>query len=288
MPEEGGSFNLGSAGEEVLSFDNDVFLVDGASHAIPDHMTRKSDGHRVPLSAFPECPGPNAPAKGEALERPSADPSWAKDNTEMAAIYHAVVRERVPNYRGAKLRVPSGLNIEEWRKVQHLLPDGSLVDCLAYGFPVGFTGDAPPREGVANHSSAVKNPLHVGKYISTELDHKALIGPYNNPPFEPWFRTNPAMTRPKKDSPDYRVILDLSYPLGHSVNSHVPLNALDDTPFDLANTMRRLGRGCLLYKVDLSRAYRQLRSDPFDWPFLGIEWKGQYYIDGASATGWCG
>ena len=42
--------------------------------------------------------------------------------------------------------------------------------------------------------------------------------------------------------------------------------------------MRRHGPGCLLYKVDLSRAYRQLRSDPLDWPFLGISWQDQDYV----------
>ena len=35
----------------------------------------------------------------------------------------------------------------------------------------------------------------------------------------------------------------------------------------------------MLYKIDLSRAYRQLRSDPMDWPLLGIEWEGEYYVD---------
>ena len=34
-----------------------------------------------------------------------------------------------------------------------------------------------------------------------------------------------------------------------------------------------------MYKVDLSRAYRQLRSDPLDWPLLGIGWQGESYVD---------
>ena len=95
------------------------------------------------------------------------------------------------------------------------------------------------------------------------------------------------MTRPKKDSPDLRVILDLSFPQGHSINSHVPREELDGaafklrlpTPMDLANKMRALGKGCLLYKVDLSRAYRQLRSDPLDWSLLGVEWDQQFFVD---------
>ena len=34
-----------------------------------------------------------------------------------------------------------------------------------------------------------------------------------------------------------------------------------------------------LMKVDISRAYRNLRSDPFDFPLLGLKWKGATYID---------
>ena len=43
--------------------------------------------------------------------------------------------------------------------------------------------------------------------------------------------------------------------------------------------MLSLGKGCKLYKIDLSRAYRQLRSDPMDWPLQGIVWDGQFYVD---------
>ena len=51
------------------------------------------------------------------------------------------------------------------------------------------------------------------------------------------------------------------------------------SPLDLASIIRELGVGCMLYKVDLSRAYRQLRSDPLDWPFLGVKWEDQCFID---------
>ena len=34
-----------------------------------------------------------------------------------------------------------------------------------------------------------------------------------------------------------------------------------------------------MYKLDLSRAYRQLPIDPLDWPLTGIEWEGEVYMD---------
>ena len=39
----------------------------------------------------------------------------------------------------------------------------------------------------------------------------------------------------------------------------------------------------LVYKRDLSRAYRQFAVDPYDYNLLGIEWQNSMYID--TATG---
>ena len=47
----------------------------------------------------------------------------------------------------------------------------------------------------------------------------------------------------------------------------------------LAHKILQYGKGCLLYKVHLSRAYRQLRTDPLDWPFLKLHWEDQFYLD---------
>ena len=84
-----------------------------------------------------------------------------------------------------------------------------------------------------------------------------------------------------------QVILDLSFPTGNSVNHAVPKSLLEGSPFkmslpspdSLASKIRELGSSCLLYKVDLKRAYRQLRSDPFDWALLGVQWADEQFID---------
>ena len=101
------------------------------------------------------------------------------------------------------------------------------------------------------------------------------------------------LTRPKQDSDKLRVILDLSFPTMGSVNAAIPSNELDTAPFKmalpsptvLADKMRSLGRGCHLYKIDLSRAYRQLRLCPLDWPLLGISWEGGFFVDQAIPFG---
>ena len=118
-------------------------------------------------------------------------------------------------------------------------------------------------------------------------------GPFTAPLFNEWWRTNPLLTRPKKDSLDLRVILDLSFPEGSSVNSHILREELDGaafklrlpSPLDLARLIAKIGPNCRLYKIDLSRAYRQLRGDPLDWPLTGVLWDGQHYIDMAIPFG---
>ena len=274
-----------------LAFDD--FVIDGATLMIPDIIKVDNEVEAIRPSPFPVCPGPAALSSVEALARPTASEAWDTVDPGLAEIYTQVTAHGVPNYRGARVRVPSALNIAAWREREGDLADPSLVDCLEYGFPIGFNGSQPPVSDIPNHSSARANPAQVRKYLSTEAEHLAIAGPFTAKPFSPWYRTNPLMTRPKRDSPDLRVILDLSFPKGEGVNSAIPVYALDGAefklrlpiPLDLANRIRKLGRGCLLFKVDLSRAYRQLRSDPFDWPFLGVQWDSEYFVDTAVPFG---
>ena len=100
-------------------------------------------------------------------------------------------------------------------------------------------------------------------------------------------RTSPLMTRPKADPALRRVILDLSFPEDTSVNDGIPCGWMDGanfkmklpSPHDLARKMVQYVPGVLMYKIHLSRAYRQLRSDPLDWAFLGMEWENKVYLD---------
>ena len=49
--------------------------------------------------------------------------------------------------------------------------------------------------------------------------------------------------------------------------------------------IRRKGRGCFIFKRDLSRAYRQIPIDPHDYNLLGISWNGNLYFDSALPFG---
>lgn len=47
------------------------------------------------------------------------------------------------------------------------------------------------------------------------------------------------------------------------------------------------GRGCLLYKWDLKKAYRQFPVDPRDYHLLSYNWQDEFYFDTVLTMGLC-
>ena len=47
----------------------------------------------------------------------------------------------------------------------------------------------------------------------------------------------------------------------------------------IASLIAREGPGCLIYKCDLRKAYRQFYVDPFNFPLMGFHWNNCYYFD---------
>ena len=100
------------------------------------------------------------------------------------------------------------------------------------------------------------------------------------------------MTREKQNSEVRRTIVDLSWPKGAPVNDFLHKCKYLDTYFTLqypsvdhiTNKLKDLGPGALLFKADISRAFRQLRIDPGDIDLLGIV-HNHLYLDGSVPFG---
>ena len=86
----------------------------------------------------------------------------------------------------------------------------------------------------------------------------------------------------------------MSWPHGNSVNDFVYKNNYMGTDFQLRfptvdNMVDRivsLKGNCLLYKVDIERAFRQFKIRPTDQKYTGIMWGGNYYVDTAIPFGY--
>ena len=91
------------------------------------------------------------------------------------------------------------------------------------------------------------------------------------------------MTREKPNSDTRRVILDLSWPKGNSVNSGIDKNSYLGSKFalnfptvdNIADELKRIGPGSHIFKIDISHAFRHIKLDPADYDLLGLKWDHQ-------------
>ena len=216
----------------------------------------------------------------------SAEAAKGGLNRDLKRIFDTVTESELFNFAGARLRIPSQLNIEAWRRELVGYGDGRIVDFLAYGWPINFARGAPLQSTPGNHATARAYGEDVDHYVATELAHGALAGPFAGPPTNNT-HISPLMTREKKDSPHRRIIMDLSWPPGAAINDGVNGDWYIDGPIDvrlptveyMEQRVLALGRGAYMYKTDLARGYRQLRVDPHDWPLLGFSHREAIYLD---------
>ena len=176
-------------------------------------------------------------------------------------IYNEVRKTCLPNYIGARIPIPSDIRCDRWEELLLDYHDAEVVQFLRYGWPGGYTAAEPPHPTFTNHTSAVPHAQHVDKFVAHELEKGALAIPFTAPPFDTWTQISPLMTRPKSGSNAQRIIVDLSFPRGNSVNDGVPRNVFQGRQFtytlptvmDMANHVLVKGRGSYLWKADLER-----------------------------------
>ena len=79
---------------------------------------------------------------------------------------------------------------------------------------------------MTNHTLAF--PEAVEKYLNTEINFNVIVGLLEVLPFHK-LHVSAIMTRPKPDG-SYRLIVDLSWPQGNSINSLIPANMFNSHP----------------------------------------------------------
>ena len=206
---------------------------------------------------------------------------------DIISLSDRVYDSGVPNYIGCRIPVPSKLNIPYLENVLPNYSDRQIIEFLKFGWPINYTSHDLPHSKVLNHKGAVEFEDLIDKYVANEIKSGATLGPFTNNPLLGELVTSPLNSVPKKDDTDRRVILDLSYPRGHSVNDGIPKGEYQGEEIelsypgvdDLAKQIKLLGPGCVLYKKDLKKAYRQIPIDPGDIHFLGYSWKNKFFID---------
>ena len=232
------------------------------------------------------CPGQGPPDE-IPRETPIAS-KWLEQLDEDIKLHYLVLRGGYPNRFGAKIPVKSKWNLELMEQLLKDYADREVVEWIRYGWPTGRLPGLPePSVWGKNHKGAEEHPEALRKYISKEKSHGAIMGPYRKIPFQNKVGISPLSTRAKKDSQERRVILDLSFPIGSGVNDGIPKDSYLGMEASLtfpktdefAYRIFQLGENCLMFKIDLSRYFRQLPLDPGDYSLIGYMIDGEIYFD---------
>ena len=187
-----------------------------------------------------------------------------------------------PNAFSFRVPIPSRLHLDTWHHLLSDFSDNVICEFLEFGWPINYTSPTPPTPMSHNHPSACNDPDDVRQFIAKEVQLQATTGPFSCN-----FMTSPLLTVPKKDSTSRRIVMDLSFPLGTSANDGIPKDTFLDDPFQFhlpdidafVALIHKFGKGCLLFKKDLCRAYRQLPVDPHDYHYLGFSFDNLLFFD---------
>ena len=113
-----------------------------------------------------------------------------------------------------------------------------------------------------------------------------MLGPFTTQPFSTDLILSPLQVVRKTPGDKPRLVVDLSFPLENSVNDGISKHHYLDTPItltypsvnSLANIIRRKGKGCLMFKTDLSKSFKHIPICPHDYHMCGISWNSKYYV----------
>ena len=186
------------------------------------------------------------------------------------------------------------LILPAWEKGLRGHPDptyrGYLLDGLEHGFRIGFDPQATScRSAEKNMPSVKKNEKVVAERLATEVGLGRVIGPLTKTEF-PQVQISRFGVIPKHHQPGkWRMIVDLSYPKGQSVNAGIDkeLCSLRYTTVDEAIRIvtNMKSKSPYLAKFDIESAYRIVPVHPLDRINLGMEWHGKLYVDTALPFG---
>ena len=154
-----------------------------------------------------------------------------------------------------------------------------LVSGFRNGFYIGYSGN-PTSKTYKNHNSAYENTEVVDNYIKEELSKGRIEGPFNEPPGI--YQCSPIGLVPKKDKGEFRVIHDLSYPPGQSVNDAISTEhtfVQYESVYDAIKMLAKIGDGAFMCKTDIEKAFRIIPLHLEVRHLFCMHWGGKYYID---------
>ena len=136
-------------------------------------------------------------------------------------MHDEIVRSGRYNFEGCKFPLKTNLRIDYFRFMLHGYEDECICNFLEFGFPLGYFGEVQRwlYAVVRNHGSAKNYPLQIQKYLLKEKSYGAILRQFTNKSFGCNIALSALNSVPKKDGQERRIILDLSFPNGHSIKT---------------------------------------------------------------------
>lgn len=208
-------------------------------------------------------------------------------NHEYLKMHEKIRESKCYNFEKCMIPIQSTFNLPFIKSELINYFDKDIIKFFEFGWPINYKGTIPKRGFIKNHKGALDYPEHICKYLIKESKYDAVLGPFKKNPLQSDIVISPLNTVPKNNSNERRVILDLSFPENNSVNSGISKESYLGEYFklsyptidDFVSIINKKGAGCLLFKVDLKRAYRQIPVDPGDVHLLGYKWKKHLFFD---------
>ena len=112
----------------------------------------------------------------------TGDPTYCEQIPDIISAHKLIRASGLPNFLGLRIPVHTQLNVKAWRFHLSDYWDQQLVDLIEYGFPLDFDRSFQLGHILDNHTSALQFSDHVDQYIAEELQHGALLGPFDHKP----------------------------------------------------------------------------------------------------------
>lgn len=169
--------------------------------------------------------------------------------------------------------VNSTLNINELKRGLQRHPDRHFVQKIIkyalQGVPLGYKGERKARchdswPSIYEHYDAVQ------KSIAKDVKLGRKVGPFTQPPLRN-FVASP-LGAFLKHSNKLRIIHDLSWPPGRSINDGISPEEYKlkyITLDDITSVIKAMGKDTLISKLDLEDAFKTIPVSPNDWELLG-------------------
>ena len=191
------------------------------------------------------------------------------------------------DFRIAEIKTP--LVLLAWKEKLARHPDKEYAEYILKGIEEGFCTGVDSRRSMTssrrNMLSAQQHPEVITQYIVKQVADGNILGAFSRET-APRVHINRIGAIPKKHQPGkWRIITDLSYPEGQSVNDSIDPECCSMsyiTVDQIARAALKLGRGTLIAKIDIKSAYRLIPVHPSD-----RIWQGWYGRITSTWTGCC-